>query len=304
MARPDPRQSVDTAWEAFRFAVHAAARAREAAEHAARAAAHEEGLIGSGATGARHQRMAAIHRRSEKRQRAAERLHETFARKLETWLGRQVGAGDEQPLLMSAVANTCGWQGAVLTLYSRDGTERLVAASDQIARQAHELEVALAEGPSWDAARGDASAENGTDLERHWPRYGPAVGRLGVHAVAAAPLDLAVENLRGSLTVVGEMTPAPSLAGFRVGEMADALARTVLHVPDLVRTNAHDLPSLEVFGDEDFQPALHQAAGVLHERCGWSIDNAIALIRAHAYAEDRPVEDVADEVVRGGLLLP
>ena len=68
--------------------------------------------------------------------------------------------------------------------------------------------------------------------------------------------------------------------------------------------DGRDLPSLELFGDEDFQPALHQAAGVLHERCGWTIDNAIALIRAHAYAEERRVGEVAEEVVRGGLLLP
>ena len=279
-------------------------RAREAAEHAERAAIHEEGLARSGKKGERHQRMAAIHRRSEQRQRAAERLHGAFARNLESWLGRQVGASSERPLLMSAVASTCGWPSAVLTLYSRDGIERLVAASDPTARQAHELEVALAEGPSWEAARGNATAENGTDLERRWPQYGPAVGRLGVHAVAAAPLDLAVDHLRGSLTVVGEVAPALSLDSFRIGEIADALARTVLHVPDVVRADGRDLPSLEVFDDEDFQPALHQAAGVLHERCGWSIDNAIALIRAHAYAEDRPVQEVADEVVRGGLLLP
>jgi hypothetical protein len=302
----DPRQNVEAARQAFRFAVRAAELAHRAAEHAAVVAAHQEMLIQSLPSAAeRHGRMAALHRRTEKCQRAAERMHLAFARNLELWLSRQADGTAERPRLLAAVASTSGWQGAVLTLYNRDGAERLVAASDATARHAHELEVTLAEGPSWDAARGgNVTTEQGTQLEHRWPRYGPAVGRIGVHAVSAAPVDLAVDQLRGTLTVVGDTVPTTSVGDFRLGDVADALARTVLRVPSLVHSDSRDLPSLEVFGDEDFQPALHQAAGVLHERCGWDIDNAIALIRAHAYAEDRPVQDVAEEVVSGGLLLP
>jgi len=302
----DPRQNLHAARRAFRFAVQAADFAHRAAEHAAVVAAHQERLIQSlPSEPERHRHMAALHRRNERWQRAAERMHLAFARTTELWLSCQVDSAGERPHLLSAVADTSGWRGAVLTLYSHDGSERLVAASDATARHAHELEVTLAEGPSWDAARcGRVSTEQGTRLERRWPRFGPAVGRMGVHAVSAAPVDLAVDSLRGALTVVGDAVPAPSVGDVRLGDVADALARTVLRVPSLVHPDSHDLPSLEMFGDEDFQPALHQAAGALHERCGWDIDDAIALIRAHAYAEDRPVQEVAEEVVSAGLMLP
>lgn len=296
---------MDAAWQAFQFAVRAAELAHDAAEHAARVAKYQENLECSDAVvEARHKRMAALHRRSEKCQRAAERMHEAFARNMETWLARQVGGSEERPRLMAAVASTSGWPGAVLTLYNSDGVEWLVAASDATARHTHELEVALAEGPSWDAAHGHTTSEQGARLERRWPQYGPAVSRLGVHAVAAAPLDLEVSHLRGALTVVGDIAPQPVADGFPLVNVADALARTVLRVPDIVRPDRGGLPRLEMFSDEDFQPTLHQAAGVLHERCGWTIDNAITLIRARAYAEDRTVEEVAGEVVSGGLLLP
>jgi len=306
VGHPDPRQDHDAARQAFQFAVRAAELAHEAAEHAAVMAARQERKIQSlSSTAERHRRMAALHRRTERCQRAAERMHVAFARSLELWLSRQTDGIGERPRFLGAVASTSGWQGAVLTLYNHNGVERLVAASDATARRTHELEVTLAEGPSWDAARGGhVTTEHGTRLERRWPRYGPAVGRIGVHAVSAAPVDLTVDHLRGALTVVGVAAPTLASSESLLRDVADALARTVLRVPSLVQPDSRDLPSLELFGDEDFQPALHQAAGVLHERCGWDIDNAIALIRAHAYAEDRPVQDIAQEVVSGGLLLP
>jgi len=300
-----PQSSVDATLRSLRFAAHAAELCQQAAEHAARTATIQERLTTPGApSGDVHARLAAAHRRNERCQRAAKRMHEVFARRLETWLVRQVNEGGEQPHLMSAVASTVGWQGAVLTLYNHDGAERLVAASDQSARRAHQLEVILAEGPSWEAAHGREAAEHDHALERHWPRYASAVARLGVRAVAAVPLDLDGDDLRGSLTVTGQAPPRTRVLGYGLSDIANALTRTVLEVPDLVHANNPDLPQLIVFEDDDFQPVLHQAAGVLHERCGWRIDDAIALVRAHAYAEDRPVETVAGEVVRGNMLLP
>lgn len=65
-----------------------------------------------------------------------------------------------------------------------------------------------------------------------------------------------------------------------------------------------DVPGVDQFADADFQPALHQAAGMLCERTGLPIEDAIDLIRAHAYAEDRPVSEVAAEVIRGTVLEP
>ena len=83
--------------------------------------------------------------------------------------------------------------------------------------------------------------------------------------------------------------------------MAGALDKAILRSPDLVRGTDTDAPLMAMFENQDFQPTLHQAAGVLFERHGWAIDDAIALIRAHAYAEDQTVTTVAEQILDGCL---
>lgn len=304
MGSVDPH-GLATAWRALHFARQAAEQSRSAAEHAAAIAERQEHLAGADSSSARiHARIAAMHRRSEACQRAAERMHLSFSRRLARWVAREDASVLLRPVLMTAVANTAGWRGAVLTLSDRTGGEKLVAASDATARRAHELEVALAEGPSRDAVLGKMPVARGTELARRWPRYGPAVGELGVQAVAAVPVDLGWDELGGALTVIGVAAPSLTRSACGLCEVAEALARTVLQAPEVIGTDEEGVPELEVFEDEDFQPALHQAAGVLHERCNWDIESSIALIRAHAYAEDRPVAEVAEEICRGDLLEP
>jgi len=251
-----------------------------------------------------HARIAAMHRRSEACQRAAGRMHLTFAHNLARWALGEDADLLLRPVLMTAVANTAGWSGAVLSLSDLSGGERLVAASDETARRTHELEVTLNEGPSWDALNGGEPLARGVELERRWPRYGAAVAELGVGAVAAVPIELGGEDLGGALTVMGTSLPTPTDRACGLREVAEALARTVLQAPDVVHTDESGVPGLEVFQDEDFQPALHQAAGVLRTQFGWDMDSAVALIRAHAFAEDRPIAEIAADVCREGRLEP
>ena len=302
MSGVDPR-TVETAWRAVQFARRAAEQAHRAATQAAKAAAHRERLLWDSpeAVAELRARVAAMNRRSEACQRTAERLLSNFARRLERWAAREDAATLLRPVLMSEVARTAGWGGVVLTLRDGSGGEVLVAASDDRARRVHELAVALDEGPTVEAAQGCTSVAIGADMRRRWPRFGEMVGELGVRAVAAVPLDLGPRHAAGSLSAVGPPMPAHpgDLRGLR--RVAQAIDEGVLRSSDLVCGADTQLPSLEMFEHEDFQPALHQAAGVLHERQAWDVDGAIALIRAHAYAENRSVAEVAEDVIAGRL---
>ena len=292
----DPRGQ-ESVWRALFFARRAAEQARRAAEHAGAVAARQERIAGRQSASARvHANIAAMHRKSEACQRAAERMHLDFSRRLTRWALRGDADLLLRPVLMSAVANTAGWHGAVLSLRDSSGDEMLVAASDATARRAHELEVTLNEGPSWDALLGGNPVACGDELDRRWPSYAPAVGDLGVQAVAAVPLDLGSRNLGGALTVSGAQLPSLTDDACGLSDVAEALARTVLQVPDVIGTDAFGVPRLNVFEEEDFQPVLHQATGLLHAKYGWDMDNALALIRAHAFAEDRPIADVAADI--------
>ena len=302
MGGVDPR-SVEQAWRAVHFAKRAAAQARRAATQAANAAAHRERLLADSPEelAELRARVAAANRRSEACQRTAERLLSTFARRLERWAAREDGAELLRPVLMREVARTAGWGGVVLTLRDGSGGETLVAASDQTARRVHELEVALAEGPSVDASLGRTSIAYGEELELRWPRFGEIAWELGVHAVAALPLDSGRAHAVGSLSGIGPPMPAQrgDLRGLR--KVAEALDEGVLRSSNLVCVTDSELPSLEMFESADFQPALHQAAGVLSGQKGWDVGGAIALIRAHAYAEDRSVAEVAEDILAGRL---
>jgi AmiR/NasT family two-component response regulator len=44
---------------------------------------------------------------------------------------------------------------------------------------------------------------------------------------------------------------------------------------------------------------VHQATGVVSVRAGVSLAQALALLRARAYAEDRPIGDLARDVLDG-----
>lgn len=203
-------------------------------------------------------------------------------------------AADPPPAFMSRVVDTTASQGAVLSVRGEGAVEYLVAASDSAARRLHELEVTLGEGPSTAAMDGQSPYARDEELERRWPHYGSTVRGWGVTALAAVPLRLGSGRMRGALTVVD---PPEQVADNRkVETVAEAIDKTLIARPGAW--------GLCWFEEEDFQPTLHMASGVLVSRTGLRFDDAIALIHVHAYAEDRLVADVAADIIRGKLTLP
>jgi hypothetical protein len=240
--------------------------------------------------------MAALQRRIEERHRSSARLHELHAIRLAKWLDTP---GMLRPAFMAAVATALGLRGAAAAIRGRQ-TYAVVAASDDVARAAHELEVVLGEGPAAAAvAAGTPIRVGGSALAERWPRYGPAVAELGVRAVIAAPLLLPDRRPAVCLGALCAYDGHPVIAdgtAEATGRIADALTHTVL------RTIEGDgFPS--VFEEADYQAVVHQAVGVISVQCDCGITDAEALLRAHAFAEDRPVADVAQDVVEGRLRL-
>jgi hypothetical protein len=248
-----------------------------------------------------HVAMAAAQRRTEERHLVAARIQQDHAQRLERWT--RGDAGGRRPGLITAVASTAGSQSAALTLLGRNDAEGLVAASDATSLAAHDLELTVAEGPSRDAMKDPAPLRAaGSGLSARWPHYGPALRELGVHAVAAVGLRT-FDTCLGSLTVFEPHTTSSGPAVSELTGIAEAVLHNVLLDPDAL-DSAEGLPTLTQFERDDFQPVLHQAAGSIHARRGCGIETALALIRAHAFAEGLPAAAVAHDVVRGVLTLP
>ena len=79
-----------------------------------------------------------------------------------------------------------------------------------------------------------------------------------------------------------------------------AKARALLQVPYL-RGNGDS--ALRRLGLADDQAVVHQAAGMVSAHCHCSTGDALALLRARAFADGQPVGQVAHAVVHHGLRL-
>jgi GAF domain len=281
------------------------ARALAGCQRAARAAAiaerHESLAAGSSEVlRGLHQKIAAMHRQIEHRHGEAAAMHSEYADRLAAWFGRPAQRG-RRPVFMASVARTLGSDSAAMMLLGSELDEILAAASDGLARQAQDLEFAFREGPARDAAIGRApvTADDGVFRDR-WTYYGPALARLGVHAVAAVPLQLA-QGAFGALTAFSTER-ARELDVAALGAVADTLAHAILAEPEWA-TSSQDLPPAGIFEDADLRPVVHQAAGMLCVQADCTITDAFALIRARAFTDDEPLEATAARIVSGLLHL-
>lgn len=254
-----------------------------------------------------HEKMAMMHRGLAQRHLTAARIHRAHAERLRGNLGLR--ADNIPPAFMAAVAETSGADSALLSLFGHHQAEALVVTSDKIAAAAHDLEVMLDEGPGRDAVAGrEMVTAAGEAMEERWPLYGPAAARLGIRAAAAAPLGMDSYCL-GSLTVFG-LKPGGGHDGTGLlGSVADALTHTMLlgEEPEPGRKQpgpgGGDDMQLPVPGEGDHLAVVNQAAGMVAAECGCGIADALAIIRAHAFAHSEPVDTVASRVVRRQLRL-
>lgn len=272
-------------------AVRARERAAKEEGRAARAGAvalrHEKLATDAGPkTRQLHLDMAVIHRDIERRHRTAARLHAAHADRL---------AGGVAPRFMAAVAATIGAEHVGLSLVLENQAATVAVASDPIATAAQDLERTFREGPAHDVvASGDLVLAVDLTTPGRWPHFSPAVAELGVRAVVSAPLRARAGCL-GALTVfTREDGPDPT----ELCRVADALVHSALLAPD-----SRDPLDLPLLADVEELAVVHQAGGMVAVQLGCAMDDAHAVLRARAFAENRTVTAIARDVVRRTLRL-
>ncbi len=211
----------------------------------------------------------------------------------ETWLQR----------LCAAAARTLPASGVAVSVVPEGGARGLTVASDLLSAELEELQFTVGEGPSIEAyasRRPVLASDVSDDSRRRWPGYAPAAEDRGVRAVFAFPLQLGAARL-GILDVYRQ----------RPGSLSDealALALTFAEVAvqSLLDGQEHALEGGLADGLDralDSQVVLYQAQGMVMVDLGIPIGDAMARLRAHAYAVGRPLQDVARDVVQGLLRL-
>jgi hypothetical protein len=187
--------------------------------------------------------------------------------------------------------------GVGLSLMSDEGAPTGVAASDPGSELIEELQFVLGEGPCLDSFESGGpvlTADLTEAAHTRWPVYAPAVRAHGVHAVFAFPMRIGAARL-GVLDVyrdrVGELS-GPTLR--RAMTFADVAMRSLLDAQQ--QTGASAVPR----GLEDALGSrleVYQAQGMVAVQLGVSLREAMVRLRAYAYAHERRLSDVADDVI-------
>jgi len=210
---------------------------------------------------------------------------------------------DPQHELCVASAAAIGVAGAGVILMSGGRALGNVCVSNSMTAIVEELQYTLGEGPCVDAFRTKAPVV-APDLEHadgnRWPAFRVGAESAGVRAVFGFPL-LIQSVCFGALNLYHDHAGALSDEQF-----ADALAvahvasRTVLGWQSVAGPGslAWQLEHVPMH-----RAVVHQASGMVSVQAMVPVPDAVIMLRAYAFAEDRPISEVATDIVSGELRL-
>ncbi|MFF1375117.1 ANTAR domain-containing protein [Streptomyces sp. NPDC058308] len=194
-------------------------------------------------------------------------------------------------------AHALGLDGVAVSLRGE-----LIWFSDQTSARLEDVQFVLGQGPGLLLPAGTEAREV-PDLDRllmkHWPQFVPEARKLGVAAVFVWPVRVGAAPL-GTLTgyrrSVGALSEKQRAEGRLV---ADTLAAHLLvHWPETA--NGQDGPGHA--GAVDLHRAeVHQATGVLSERLGVAMPEALIRLRGQAYSSGQSLTDTARAVIHREL---
>jgi len=199
--------------------------------------------------------------------------------------------------LCSAAVKALPASGVGVTVMTDAGARGVAVASDAASERIDELQLTLGEGPCMDAfasRRPVLEADMRIGGVSRWPVYSAAVLDEGVRAVFAFPLQVGAARL-GVLDVYREGEGSLSPDAFsRALTFADVATEMLLDGQEQALPGRADA-GLDEALDDRFE--LHQAQGMVMVQLGVSLGDALTRIRAHAFANNHSLSDVAADVV-------
>jgi hypothetical protein len=204
--------------------------------------------------------------------------------------------GSEQPLetrLARGYLTLIGGDGAAITLAYTHADRVTLTATDDIAARLEDLQDVLGEGPGPTAyGTGELTvADLSSSAPSRWPLFADAArGLAGVlYAVPMRPGGVVLGVLSVHYPSASDL-PRAETAQF----LADAIgAALVKDTP----TNESDWRHSRWASRSE----IHQATGMVVAQLRISPDDALALLRAHAFSHNQPLPEVAEQILRRRL---
>lgn len=192
-----------------------------------------------------------------------------------------------------------GADGAGVTLLRVDQPGNRVealAASDSFVSEIDEIQyVVLDEGPCITAALEARTVRSGSlGGEKMWPRFGPRIGRLGIHSALSLPL-LLPDRVIGAINVYARGKDVFDDHAAELGELFAAPAAVAVHNAQIL--NRALALTVQLQTALATRPAIDQAIGLLRGRSGGTPEEAFARLRAISQSEHSKLADVAEHIV-------
>jgi GAF domain/ANTAR domain len=222
---------------------------------------------------------------------------EVLERILEGLANDRVAGRGSGARLLNACVEILDVTGAGITLMVDDEHRGTLGGTDEAIRAVEELQFTLGEGPCIDTYRTGRPV-----LEPHlahpevarWPEFATAAVEAGIQAIFGFPLQIGAIRI-GALDFYCDQP-----GSLRKEQFTDALivADVVAHaLIDLQAGAAPGALAAELQEGTRLRMVVHQASGMLSVQLEIPVRDALSRLRAYAYAENRPINDVARAVV-------
>jgi GAF domain-containing protein len=207
------------------------------------------------------------------------------------------GRSGETFTLCQVAAEITGVSGAGIMVIDGDQTRGSVCCSNPVSALIEDLQYTLGEGPCVDAHTLGvpvAEADLACPTVPRWPAFSPPAVTGGVRAVFGFPVRIGAVRL-GALDLYRDQPGQLSDDQYADAlVMADVVARSMLAVQ--AGAPAGTLP-VEFEDGADFHLVVHQAAGMVSVQLGISVAEALVRLRAHSFATETLLAEVAQDVV-------
>jgi hypothetical protein len=187
--------------------------------------------------------------------------------------------------------------GAGIMLMSGDTARGSICTTNAVSALIEDLQYSLGEGPCVDAyheRRPVLEPDLVNPDERRWPAFRGPVLDAGVRGVFGFPLQVGTVRL-GALNLYSDR-PGP----LSDDQHTDAVVMASVAAEAVLVMQAGAPPgqlAVELDAGADFRYVVHQAAGMVSAQLGTNVGQALVRLRAHAFANDSALTDVAEDVV-------
>lgn len=199
--------------------------------------------------------------------------------------------------LCELCADIAAMTGAGIMLMSGDTRRGSLCSSNAVSAQIEELQYTLGEGPcvdAYDQNRPVLEPDLAEPAVARWLAFTPAAVAAGARAVFGFPMQVGAIRL-GALNVYRDR-PGP----LSDDQHADALVMAGVAARAVLAVQANAPPgalATELEDGSDFRFVVHQASGMVAAQIDVDVGEALVRLRAYAFANDRTVTDVAEQVV-------